>query len=335
MTLNKTALGQPASAAILYYAGTHDDDKDTLEAVKGLEEALQRLKIPVTKTAVNRENWQKAVKIPGDVVFNFVEDDTWELYLSVAERLEDLHRAQVGHDLSGLKYTIEKALIKKSLAKLGLSTPEFKIFKRKSKISDMGLKYPLIIKPSHQHAGIGISQRSVVTNFSELVKQVKYLLANFPGEVIAEEFIKGREIHVTILGNGKKVLVLPLCEIGFLGKFSDHWGIYTYEAKWDKKSWEYWDARVDAPAAIGAKLRTKIENLTKKAYQAFKCRDIARMDVRVSEHLEPFIVDVNMNPSLNFYDGQDATVASVYAQGWSYDKFIENLISLTYKRVYK
>jgi D-alanine-D-alanine ligase len=110
--------------------------------------------------------------------------------------------------------------------------------------------------------------------------------------------------------------------------------VYTYDAKWAKKTWEYADARVDAPAKIPAGLQEKIETLTLNAYRAFKCRDIARIDVRVDEKGDPFIVDVNMNPSINFYDEQDATLASVYALGWTYDQFIERLLAVTYDRVY-
>lgn len=137
------------------------------------------------------------------------------------------------------------------------------------------------------------------------------------------------------MGNGNQVTALPFCEIGFGGDFKDNWDVYTYEAKWDKKSWEYWDARVHAPAVMTRDLHEKIRKLTIKAYRAFGCRDVARMDVRVNEKDQPFIVDVNINPSLNYYDQQDATLASAYALDWTYDQFIETITAITYKRVFK
>ncbi len=325
----------PISVVILYYAGVHEDDEDTLQNVKGIEKALKKRGYGVKKVVVTKKNWLKTIKTPGDVVFNFVEDDTWQLYVKVGLRLEKLERAQVGHDMKCFRYAIRKAWIKRRLKKLKMSTPNFKIFNRKSNISKLNdLSYPLIVKPSCQHAGIGISQDSVVTDKDALVKQVNYVLANYPGEVIVEEFVKGREIHVTILGNGDRITVLPYCEIGFGGKFKSNWSVYTYEAKWDKKSWEYWDARVDSPVNVSPTLDKKIKKLAVAAYHVFGCRDVARMDIRVDAKDRPFLVDVNMNPSLNYYDEQDATLASVYALGWSYDQFVETIIAITYERVY-
>ncbi|MEK7154738.1 MAG: ATP-grasp domain-containing protein [Patescibacteria group bacterium] len=325
----------PVSVAILYYGGTASDLQDTLEAVKGLQEALEERGHMVRTVQVTEKNWRKAVKIPGQVVFNLVEDETWELYIKVGVRLEEMGRAQMGHDLNCFRYITKKAWIKRKMKRQNISTPAFRIFNKRSKISQVrGLEYPLIVKPSGQHAGIGISQDSVVIDQDELVARVKYLFKHFPGEVIAEEFIDGREIHVTVIGNGKKAVTLPYCEISFGGEFKDNWDVYTYEAKWEEKSWEFWSAKAHAPAKLKRKVDERIEKLVLKAYRAFACRDIARLDIRLDSKDRPYIVDINMNPSLNYYDDQDATIKSVEAMGWSYSEFIETLVAITYKRVY-
>jgi len=325
----------PVSVAILYYGGTASDLQDTLEAVKGLQEALEERGHMVRTVQVTEKNWRKTVKIPGQVVFNLVEDETWELYSKVGIRLEEMGRAQMGHDLNCFKFITKKAWIKRKMKRLEISTPDFRIFNRRSKISQVrGLEYPLIVKPSGQHAGIGISQDSVVIDQDELVARVKYLLKHFPGEVIAEEFIDGREIHVTVIGNGRKAVTLPYCEISFGGEFKDNWDVYTYDAKWEEKSWEFWSAKAHAPAKLKRKVDEKIEKLALRAYKAFGCRDVARLDIRLDSKDRPYIVDVNMNPSLNYYDDQDATIKSVEAMGWSYSEFIETLVAITYKRVY-
>ncbi|MCL4359828.1 ATP-grasp domain-containing protein [Patescibacteria group bacterium] len=323
------------SVVILVYVGTHEDDDDTMECAKGIEKALRKTGHAVRKVRVTKKNWKKAVRTPGDVVFNLVEDETWELYVKVGQKLETLGRAQVGHDMKCFLYATKKAWIKRRMKKLGISTPPFRIFNRRSDVSHVrGLDYPVIVKPSHQHAGIGISQDSVVIDKGELEDQVRDVFAGYPGEVIAEEYIEGREIHVTLIGNGRTISAFPYCEISFGGDFENNWAVYTYEAKWDKHSWEYWDARVHAPVRLSPKLHRMIERESIKAYKAFGCRDIARMDVRVDLKDRPYIVDVNMNPSLNFYDGQDATLASVYALGWTYEEFIETVVATTYQRVY-
>jgi D-alanine-D-alanine ligase len=324
----------PLSVAILYYAGTHEDDEDTITGVKGIEESLKRTGHRVTKVIVTKQNWKQSLNTPGDTVFNFVEDDTWELYEKVAYGLERLGRAQVGHDITGLPYAVRKSPLKHLLQKSNISTPDFKIFSAKSKTINPGnIQYPVIVKPCNQHAGIGISQKSVVTSKEDLVTRVKQSIRIYPGDVIAEEYTEGREIHITLLGNGTHVTVLPYCEIEFKGNFKYHWNIYTYDAKWAKNTWEYADARVIAPAKITADLQKRIKTLSLKAYRACFCRDIARLDMRVDHKGNPFIIDINMNPSINVYDEQDATLASVYALGWTYDEFIERLLAITYARV--
>ncbi len=324
----------PLSVAILYYAGTHEDDKDTITGVKGIEESLKRTGHNVVKVVVTKKNWRQSLKIPSDIVFNFVEDDTWNLYEKVAYGLERLGRVQVGHDIAGLPYAVRKSPLKHLLQKSKISTPNFKVFSPKSRaISSGKLHFPVIIKPCNQHAGIGISQKSVVTGKEEFVQRVKQSMRLYPGDVIAEEYTEGREIHVTILGNGNRLTILPYCEILFKGKFMNHWNVYTYDAKWAKKTWEYADAQVGAPAKISADLQKRIKTLSLRAYRACFCRDIARLDMRVDTHEIPFLIDINMNPSINVYDEQDATLASVYARGWTYDEFIERLLAITYDRV--
>lgn len=325
----------PIRVAILYCGGDAGDLKDAQDAAWGIQEALEERGHMVRTMEVTEKNWRKAVRLPGEVVINIVEDETWELYTKVGLRLETLGRAQLGVDTRCFKYILKKARVKRRMRRLGIATPDFRIFNRRSKISQVrGLEYPLMVKPSGQHAGIGISQDSVVIDQQELAERVKYLFKTYPGEVIAEEFVDGREIHVTVIGNGTKALALPSCEICFGGEFADNWDVYTYEAKWDDQSWEYWGARVNAPCRLGQKLAKRVERLALAAYKAFGCRDVARMDIRVDNRDRAYVIDVNMCPSLNRYDTQDATVKSVEALGWTYDEFIETLVAITYKRVY-
>ncbi len=331
--MKPSSLTSPRDVVILYYNGPNDDDADTRKCVKGIEESCIRLGHRVSVIEVTPGNWRSAVNTPGDIFFNLVEDNLWKLYIKVGRRLEKLGRAQIGHDLSSFARVADKAKIKRQMKKYRISTPKFKIYTTKTKLTNT-LPFPIIVKPSLQHAGIGISQNSVVQDEAALIKQIKYIHAEYPGEIVAEQFIPGREIHATVIGNGKSAYVFPLCEIGFGGKFKDNWNVYTYKSKWDKHSWEYRDASVHAPAKISKKLKEKIETLAKKAHNAFGCRDISRMDIRVDEHDVPYLVDMNMNPSLNFYDIEDATLISVYALKWTYDQFINTLITTTYKRVH-
>lgn len=329
------AFDYPITVAILYYAGVGGDMEDGIECASGIAEALEEQGHQVHLVQVNEHNWRKAVRTPGEVVFNLVEDDNWELYVKVGLKLEQLGRAQVGHDMQVFKYATKKARVKRRMQALGISTSAFRVLNRRSSLSVRGLEYPLIVKPSGQHAGIGISQDSVVIDQDELTARVKYLFKHFPGEVVVEEFVDGREIHITILGNNRRLVALPATEIEFTGEFADNWDVYTYNAKWEKNTWEYWQARVSSPARLTRKDAHRLDQLAMRAYRGFGCKDIARMDIRFNDkNHKAYIVDVNMNPSLNRYDDQDATLASALALDWTYEEFIETIIAITYKRVY-
>ena len=71
-----------------------------------------------------------------------------------------------------------------------------------------------------------------------------------------------------------------------------------------------------------------------KAFRQMGCRDIARLDIRVDDRERVFVVDVNMCPSLNAMDSEDASVRSAEVLGWSYPELLENVLAIAYKRVY-
>lgn len=325
----------PISVAILYFVGDTGDMVDTLEGVKALTEALRERGHVVRTMEVNKKNWKKALAITGDVIFNMVEDREYVLYMKIAKALELLGRAQVGISAKGLKYAVHKSRIKRRLRSLGLKTPKYRIIKENQKdLKLKGMNYPLIIKPSGEHAGIGINQDSVVIDEQELNERVKYLQGIISGDIIAEEFIDGREIHITVLGNEDYLVALPPAEITFGGEYEHNWNVYTFEAKWEKGTWEYADARVACPTMIDRKTKAKMEKLAYKAFAKLECRDIARFDMRLDDKGRAFIIDVNMSPSLNAYDDQDASIVSARAQRWGYEELIEKVVAITYKRGY-
>ncbi|MEK9200449.1 MAG: ATP-grasp domain-containing protein, partial [Patescibacteria group bacterium] len=223
---------------------------------------------------------------------------------------------------------------KRKLYKEGIGTPNFRIINRRSDIRNIkGLEYPLIVKPSGGHAAIGITQDSVVIDQDELEERVRYLFDRMPGEVIVEEYIEGREIHVTVLGNGKRLATLPYAELAFSGEYSDNWSVYSYNAKWNKSSWEYWNLPVIVADKISRKLDARIEKLCFAAFAALNCCDVARFDLRVDDKERVYLLDANMCPSLENNDG-DATWQSAKRINWSYEDLIETIVGIAYKRLY-
>ncbi len=329
-------LKNPVTVVILYVEGDTPDVQEIKVSVSEIENALLSKGHRVKVVEVNRNNWWRAIRTSGDVYFNLVEDLTWELYQKVAFGLEELGKAQVGHSKKMLTFAIDKKIMKRKLKQAKLNTPKYRIFScgehylrhiRK-------LEYPLIVKPAGQHAGVGISQDSVVLDEKQADERITYLYSNYDGEVLVEEFIQGREITVTVIGNGKHAIVLPMAELVFSGKYKDNWPIYSYNAKWTENSWEYTDVVVDCPAGLGTEMEAQVDSLAKTAFAKLSLVDVVRMDIRIDDKTgKAYIVDINGSPSMSA-DPQEGTTRAARALGWSYEDMMETIVAVAYRRVF-
>jgi hypothetical protein len=80
----------------------------------------------------------------------------------------------------------------------------------------------------------GISQASFVENDEQFSERVQFIHDKFDGDVIAEEYIEGREFYVSVLGN-HRLRVFPIRELVFKEVPPDEPKIATYRAKWDEE----------------------------------------------------------------------------------------------------
>lgn len=322
----------PVSVSILYTCY----EKDTLETVEALTEALTSRGHVVRRKEVVAGRIAAALKVPGDIVINLVEDDDgdWSAMERLSRKLLLMGRVVMGMNMESLGIVMNKVRVKKLLSVNGLRSPGFRIIKRRQKIERvLGLEFPLIVKPAREHASLGITQDSVVIDQRELVDRVKYLQKKFPGEVLVEEYIEGRELHVTVMGDKKHCAVFPYAEIDFLGEYADNWNVYSYDAKWVDKSWEYWSSPTVCPVVLPRKVETEIDKLTSKAFKSLGCCDVVRFDLRLDDKNRPWIIDVNVMPSLKNSE-YDECWLSAKALGWSYEQMIETIVAVAYRRVY-
>jgi D-alanine-D-alanine ligase len=138
--------------------------------------------------------------------------------------------------------------------------------------------------------------------------------------VIAERYIEGREINVTLMGHGDQVDVLPLHEIDFAAMPSDRPRIVSYAAKWDEAHVDYAGTkpvplRDATPALVGA-----VERVARGAWDALGLRDYGRVDLRIDGAGQPWVIDVNPNPDIS----PDAGVArSAKVAGMTYVDLID------------
>jgi D-alanine-D-alanine ligase len=234
-----------------------------------------------------------------DVIFNLVEyfRDDPALEGSVAGVLDASGVPYTGAPPGALILCQRKGFTKQVLAGHGVPTPHFRILHQQKIGRRHGLKYPLIVKPAREDASSGVTKDSVVYDYPALVAQVAKVFAGFSPPVLVEEFIEGRELHVSVLGNASPQ-VLPVIEFDFSDLPADHPNLISYEMKWSPLDQSYHQVHSVCPAALSRREMKKVSEAVLAAYMLTGCRDYARVDMRMNRAGEVFVLEVNPNPDL-------------------------------------
>jgi D-alanine-D-alanine ligase len=262
-----------------------------------------------------------------DLVFNateaFLENSNLD-YL-VPALLEAEGYRYTGAPPLALLVTRNKSMSKKVLAFHNVKVPGFKSFRLgESPGPNETLRFPLIVKPLQADASEGISQASIVHNLEALSERVAWIHERFSQPAIAEEYIEGREIYATMIGNGDKVEVLPLVEMVFeqAGSRPED-NIATSYAKWDMK----YRARRGIKNVFARRLpKAAMERLLETCYASYRAcwlRDYARIDVRLTKDNEIWFIEANANPFLSY--GHDSAEAA-HKAGMRYNAFIQRIV---------
>ena len=196
----------------------------------------------------------------------------------------------------------------------------------KNDIPTPGQKFPMIVKPAYEHCGIGITQDSIVKNESELRLKTQDLKMKYKQPVIAEEFIQGRELHVTVLEKNGRPWVLPPAEV----IFEKPGAVLSYEMKWNAKSPEYTQAHME-PAILNSNLKSQISKIAKTCYVKLGGRDYPRLDMRVRGS-EVFVLEINNNPGLDFDTDAGMGVSARLAGFKTYSGLLKHIVENAYLR---
>lgn len=265
-----------------------------------------------------------------DVIFNFIEHfaDEPQLEMNVAALFELIGIPYTGAPPLALSMCQNKILTKQILHSYDIKTPKFKMIKKKKRDYKLRMKYPLIVKPPFEDASSGIENASVVRNYEDLKQRIDFILDEFKQPALIEEFIEGREINVSILGD-KELEVLPISETDF-SEMPDHLeNIVSYEAKWDPLHEAYHKTYPICPAPLTKRLKKKIEEIAINSFRIMGVRDYARVDMRISKTNVPYVLEVNPNPDLS--EGV-AFMRSAETAGYKYEEMLVKIVELALKR---
>ena len=268
--------------------------------------------------------FEKIAQANVDIIFNVCEriNNSSLLEPHGAAILDCLGTPYTGSNPLTLALCIDKIKVKKLLEHHGLPTPKFDYVFQKNKAIREDLRYPLMVKLANMDNSIGISNNSVVTSLKELKDQVNSLLEQYNRPVLIEEYIEGDEVDVSIMGNEDRVKVLPLSRSIFDDMPAGVWHIYPFKAKWSEDS-VYEKIKVERPAKYSQKLSALISEICLDAYNIFDCHDYARIEVRVDKLGNPYILEINPNPSIN---RGDCVPNCAEMTGLNYEDFIEGIL---------
>ena len=223
---------------------------------------------------------------------------------SLQGALEQLGIPYTGSGVMASSIAMDKIFTKKIWQHHQLPTPGYAVLTPNTDlqkvVNELGL--PLIVKPPHEGSTIGITK---VNSASEM-DAAYALAAQFDDEVLAEEFIQGRELTVAVLGVGAQAYALPVIEIVAPD------GNYDYQNKYFTD-----DTKYLCPAPLDAELTDHIQKICVDAYRAINCEGWARADVllRASDN-RPFLIEINTSPGMTTHS---LVPMAARAAGMSYE----------------
>ncbi|MBN1309412.1 MAG: ATP-grasp domain-containing protein [Chitinispirillaceae bacterium] len=265
-----------------------------------------------------------------DVVFNLTEQfgDDRQKDSNIAALLEMMAVPFTGSGALGLTLCRSKALCKQLLVAHRLRVPGYAVLPPgAAALVPRSLKYPLVVKPLYEDGSDGIANASLVRSENELRERAAMVHERFQQPAIAEEYIEGRELYVSVLGNGR-LTVLPPRELTFGN--SDNGGpvMATYRLKWDKAYQEKWKIKFGF-GDLEPSVDQQVARLCKKAYRLLQIRDYGRLDLRLTDNNMVYILEANPNPNI----GRDDELAqSASKAGIGYAALISRIVRFALRR---
>lgn len=243
----------------------------------------------------------------------------------VVSYLELKKQHYTGCNPRGLLLSHDKPLAKKILHFHRIRTPGFFVSKRKRKPrKPAGYEFPLLVKSVSEDASLGISQDSIVRCDKELLDRIAYVHDSTETDALIETFIEGREIYVGLMGN-RRLMTLPIWEMLFNNMPDGMPQIATSRVKWDLAYQKKLGIETVEAENFDSATEQRIIKTCKRVYRALSLSGYARIDLRVNDRGEVYVLEANPNPNLSF--GEDFA-ESAEKVGLAYDVLLQKLMTI-------
>ena len=269
----------------ILYGGASSEHKISIQTGLAIAEAIKdRHKLDMINLETEIYNAPQLL-LDTDLVFNALHGGDGENG-SIQSFLDLHHIPYTGSDAKSCKIAMDKNITKLIAKSVDIQTPNWILIKRDQ---HMGIQlhdnqspkfsYPYVVKPSSEGSTFGLT---VVKDEFELEEAISFA-AEFGDEILIEEFIPGRELTVGILGNKP----LPVVEI------KPSHNLYDYECKYIEGMSEYF-----VPAELSDSLERSLSEDALKIYKTIGCRHYARVDFRLNEAGEHYLLEINTLPGM-------------------------------------
>jgi D-alanine-D-alanine ligase len=312
-------------AAIIYDAGSSEwsaqDVAAVLSNVHEVRNSLRRrgYEVELVPVRLGEFRWLSRAR-RADVIVNLCEG------INGHAKYEDFVVSTL--ELTGLPFTgcrswpvtvcHRKHVANTLLSHGGVPIPSFALAQGSNSLpSEFPL--PAIVKPAAEDASVGIDGNAVCTTRKALRKRVAQMTEQFD-EVMIQEYVPGREFNVGFVGKQ----MLPIAEIRFDAMPTDSWPIVTYAAKWQTGSAEDLGTLPVCPAEIPSDQAKRIAQTAWRAWELMSgAEGYGRVDLRVTEDGQPYVLEVNPCPDLS----SNAGLARMgQAFGWDYDELVHRIV---------
>ncbi len=307
-----------------------ESEDSVMVEVKVVAAALEKLEIPYRVVGLRRieDLYEILSKSRETIVFNIVEGLPYHNIEAnyVPAICTAFGKAVTGCDAACLSLCVNKWKTKAVLQASGIMVPDGIIVPPGASFAPLKdlTRGPYIVKPCLRDASEGMEGKCVFDkNCKEMQDAIKKQHAMFNEPVLVERFVGSREFNLSIVQNGQKVDVMPIAEIDFSAFPPEMPKIIDYAAKWKPETFGYNNTNRVIPAKVSDTLARRIRSVAVQSWKMLGCRDFVRVDMRVDEKEQVYVLEVNPNPDISPDAG---FAAALTAAGIPFEKFVERII---------
>lgn len=293
--------------------GTSSEREISIQTGSGVMRALHDLGYEAQSLDYDGRFVEAIREIAPDAVFNALHGPGGEDG-QIQGILDFLRIPYTGSSIEAAALAMDKHLTKKLCAAEGLPTAAWDLFDLTGGTLPLlpgSLDLPLVIKPRFEGSSSGVN---IVKTHEQWTQAMIDAAERYP-EILAEEFVPGREFTCGVLGED----ALPVVEI-----LANRDEFYTYDAKYAAGGSTH-----IVPAKIDSDLSARLQMLALSTHRLLGLRDYSRTDFIVSKEGRPYILEINTLPGLT---PTSLLPDACNAVGISYDALIERLVGYALSR---